>query len=543
MKTRRAWIVILHLLISLTAWHNQVRAQATGNNQKLVFCSEGFPESLAPSASFTATSIDAQSAIYETLVTYVRGETRLAPSLAEHWQVSKDGKEYVFFLQKGVKWHSNAYFQPTRAFNADDVIFTFERQWKPQHPYYHVTDSKHPYFNTVGFGALVQTITKVNNHTVKFTLKKPNVVFLSMLTLSFGNMQNQEYATAMLKRKTPEIIDTHPIGTGPFTLFKQEQGKEITFKAFKGYWRGKPKIDELVFSITPNASDRWHKIQTGACHVMPYPDVADLDAMRKHNEVTVLEQAGLNVGYLAYNTQKPPFNDVRVRLALNMAIDKQSILDQVYKEIGIRAINPIPPTMWSYNKEIQDAPFDPEGAKALLKEAGYENGFSADLWVMPVVRAYNPNPQLMGEMIKKDLGAIGVVATIKTPPWSEYTLRMSRGEHEMGLLGWTTGQGDPDAFLYNLLSCEAAQSDGPNAAKFCYEPYDALVNEAKTIFNPTLRIPLYEKAQQIFKAQAPWLPIAHSKQLVIVRNEVVNYRLSPFGRNLFYGVELKGHAN
>lgn len=543
MRTQQAWIAIFHFFVSLIVWPNPVWAQTTDAPHRLVFCSEGSPDSLAPSASFSATSIDAQSAIYETLLTYVRGETRLAPSLAEHWQVSKDGKEYVFFLQQGVKWHSNAYFHPTRTFNADDVIFTFERQWKPQHPYYHVTSSKHPYFNTVGFGSLVQTITKVNNHTVKFTLKRPNAVFLTMLTLSFGNMQSQEYATAMLKRKTPEIIDTNPIGTGPFAFVKNEQDKEITFKAFKDYWRGKPKLDALVFSITPNASERWHKIQTGACHVMPYPDPADLDAMKQHPDVTVLEQAGLNVGYLAYNTQKPPFNDVRVRQALNRAVDKQAILDQVYKGIGFRAVNPIPPTMWSYNKEIQDDAFDPESAKALLKEAGYENGFSTDLWVMPVARAYNPNPQLMGEMIKKDLGAIGVVVTIKTPDWSEYALRMSHGEHEMGLLGWTTGQGDPDAFLYNLLSCEAARSNGPNVAKFCYEPYEALVNEAKTIFNPTLRIPLYEKAQKIFKEQAPWMPIAHSKQLVIVRNEVVNYRLSPFGRNLFYGVELKGPAN
>lgn len=507
--------------------------------QKLVFCSEGSPETLAPNLSFSATSVDIYATIFDTLVTHARGETNLIPGLAEHWQISNDGKEYTFFLQRGVKWQSNAFFQPTRNLNADDVIFTIDRQWKPEHPYHHVTSANHVYFNAVGFGTLVKSMVKIDDHTLKFTLNEPNAAFLSMLTLTFTGIQSHEYAMRMLAKGTPEIIDTHPIGTGPFSFVSYEKDRKIVFKSFLEYWRGKAKIDDLEFLITPSATERWEKLQSNVCQVMPYPNPNDLVNMRGHPNVTVLEQAGLNVGYLAYNTTKAPFNDVRVRRALNMAIDKQAILDRIFQGTGVRAINPVPPTMWSHNKNVKDDVFDPVTAKRLLKEAGFPNGFATELWVMPIARAYNPNPLLTGQMIQANLAEIGVFAEIKSPEWREYSRRMALGEHQMGLLGWTTGQGDPDAFFYNLLSCEVAKANGPNVAKFCYPPYNDLILRARTIANPSLRIPLYEEAQLIFKEQAPWLTIAHSNQQVVVRNEVSNFRLSPFGRHLFYGVELK----
>lgn len=539
MKNSRLWVATVQFVVLWVATHTAIMADTPDTPQKLVFCSEGSPESLAPSVSFSATSIDVYLAIYDTLVTYVRGETNLMPSLAEHWQVSKDGKEYTFFLQRGVKWHSNELFKPTRDFNADDVIFTIERQWKTSHPFYHVTNAEHAYFKSVGLGALIKSIEKIDDYTVRFTLNEANAAFLSMLSLTITSAQSHEYSMAMLKNGTPEIIDTQPIGTGPFSFSSYEKDKNITFKAFADYWRGRAKIDELEFLISPNPNDRWQKLQRKICHVMPFPKPSDLAQIRNHPSVTVLEQLGLNVGYLAYNTTKAPFNDVRVRKALNMAINKQAILENVYQGAGVRATNLIPPTMWSHNKAVKDDVLDPMAAKRLLKEAGFPKGFSTELWAMSVARAYNPNPQLMGKMIQADLATIGVKVSIKSPDWSEYSKRMAQGEHAMGLYGWTAIYGDPDSFFYTLLSCDSAKTNGPNMAKFCHPPYDALAHRARIIADPTLRLPLYEEAQQIFKEQAPWLTIANSKQFVVVRNEVVNFRLSPFGRHLFYGVELK----
>jgi dipeptide transport system substrate-binding protein len=538
MKIQASWRVFIQVLLMGCVGLSPLFAQAKDTPHKLVFCSEGNPESLVPYSSST-TSVGVYVALNDTLISHVRGETDIIPGLAVHWQISRDGKEYTFFLRQGVKWHRNAFFEPTRDFNADDVIFSIERQRDINHPYRAVSDFNYSYFKAAGFGALLKSIKKLDNYPIKFTLNQANAAFLTMLTLPFTGMQSHDYAMAMLKRGTPEIFDANPIGVGPFSFESFEKNQRVVFKSFPDYWRGKAKIDVLEFSITPNASDRWKKLQDNMCQVMLFPNPADLAQMRKHPDTTVLEQAGLNVGFLAYNTSKPPFNDVRVRKALNMAINKAAIVERVFQGIGVAAVNLIPPTMWSYNKEVKDDVFDPVAAKQLLKEAGFPNGFTTDLWVMTVAGPTNPNPELTGQMIQTDLAAIGVKAEIKNPEWTEYANRMAHGEHAMGLYGWTTGQGDPDAFFYGLLSCEVAQSNGPNMAKFCYQPYDDLVRKARAVADPMLRIPLYEKAQQIFKEQAPWMTIAHVKQLVVIRNEVENFRLSPFGALRFYGAELK----
>ena len=184
-----------------------------------------------------------------------------------------------------------------------------------------------------------------------------------------------------------------------------------------------------MFAITPDASVRWQKLQAGECHVMPYPNPADLDAMRADPNVNLLEQEGLNVGYLAFNTEKEPFTDKRVRQALNMAIDKQAILDAVFQGSGKVAKNPIPPTIWSYNDAVEDYPYDPEAAKKLLDEAGV-CGLKTNIWAMPVQRPYNPNARRMAELIQADWAKVGVEAEIVSFEWGEYLKRSQEGEHQ-----------------------------------------------------------------------------------------------------------------
>jgi len=514
-------------------------AVAAGASAKtLVFCSEGSPENFYPGINTTGTSFDANSQIYGRIVDFERGGTKVVPGLAERWTISPDGTEYTFFLRKGVKWHSNRGYKPTRDFNADDVMFAIERQWKEDNPYFKVTSSNHSYFNDMGMPKLLKSVTKVDDHTVKIVLNRPEAPFLANLAMEYAGVQSKEYADAMLKAGTPEKVDQEPIGTGPFFLVQYQKDAVIRYKAFPEYWGGKAKIDDLVFSITPDASVRWAKLQKGECHVMPYPNPADLDAIKKDPNVQVLEQAGLNVGYLAFNTTKKPFDDVRVRKAITMAINKKAIIDGVYLGTGVAAKNPIPPSMWSYNDAVKDDVYDPEGAKKLLAQAGAE-GMSTDLWAMPVQRPYNPNAKRIAELMQADLAKIGVKAEIKTFEWGEYRKRMQNGEHQMGMLGWTGDNGDPDNFLHTLLGCDSAKSNGSNVAKFCFQPFEDLVVKAKSVSNQAERTELYTKAQAIFKEQLPWFTIAHAVQLKPVRKEVVDFKLSPFGRHNFYGVDLK----
>ncbi|MDZ7918655.1 MAG: ABC transporter substrate-binding protein [Rhodoferax sp.] len=505
----------------------------------LVYCSEGSPENFYPGVNTTGTSFDVTEQIYDNLVHFERGGTKVEPSLAESWTISKDGLEYTFKLRKGVKWQSNKNFKPSRDFNADDVLFMFERQWKENDPFFKVTSPNHAYFGDMGMPKLLKSVDKVDEYTVKITLNAPEAPFLANLAMQFAGIQSKEYAIAMLKAGTPEKIDQDPLGTGPFQVVQYQKDSIIRFKANPLYWKGKAKIDDLIFSITPDASVRWAKLQKGECHVMPYPNPADLDAIRKDANVTVLEQPGLNIGYLAYNTTKKPFDDVRVRKAINMAIDKKAIVSAVYLSTGVAAVNPIPPGQWSYNKALKDDAFNPAEAKKLLAAAGYPNGFSTDLWAMPVQRPYNPNAKRIAELMQADLAKVGVTAEIKSFEWGEYRKRMQAGEHQMGMLGWTGDNGDPDNFLNTLLGCSSAKQNGSNVAKFCYQPFEDLVQKAKVVSNPAERTKLYEKAQVIFKEQAPWFTIAHAVQLKPVRKEVVDFKLSPFGRHTFYGVDIK----
>jgi dipeptide transport system substrate-binding protein len=516
-----------------------VASAGAGHASTLIYCSEGSPEGFNPSLYTAGTTFDATSRnIFNQLVQFERGSTKIEPGIAESWTVSDDGLVYTFRLRKGVKFHTTKSFTPTRDFNADDVLYTFQRQWDPNHPDHKLSGGQYEYFNSMNMPKLLKAIEKVDDHTVRFVLNEPEAPFIANLGMQFASILSAEYAAKMRAAGTPEKIDLEPVGTGPFQLVSYEKDAVIRYKAHPGYWAGKANIDNLIFSITPDAAVAYAKLKAGECHLMPYPNPADLEAMKQDPALQVMSKEGLNVGYLAFNTEKPPFTDKRVRKALNMAINRDAIIDAIYLGAGKKAKNPIPPTIWSYNDDIKDYPYDPAAAKKLLAEAGFANGFETDLWAMPVKRPYNPNAARMAEMIQADWEKIGVKAKIVTFEWGEYLKRSKVGEHQTLLLGWTGDNGDPDNFLYVLLGCEAAK-DSANRARWCHKPFDDLLKEAKRTSDVGKRTELYRKAQEIFKEEAPWVTIAHSVVHKPMRKEVVDFRIDPFGGHIFYGVGVK----
>ncbi|WAC27205.1 ABC transporter substrate-binding protein [Ancylobacter sp. SL191] len=505
----------------------------------LVYCSEGSPENFTPALNTTGTSFDAARPVYNQLVEFERGSTKVVPALAESWTVSPDGKELTFKLRKGVKFHAGVNgFTPTRDFNADDVLFSFERQWKPENPYHKVTGGAYDYFNDMSMPDLLKSIDKVDDYTVKFTLTEPNAPMLANLAMDFGTIMSKEYADFLLKKGTPEQFDQIPVGTGPFSFVAYQKDAVIRFKAFPAYWGGPAKVDNLVYAITPDPTARYAKLKKGECHVMIAPNPADIAALKTDPVVNLISQPGLNIAYLSFNTQKPPFDKKEVRQAFNMAIDKAAIIKDVYQGAGQAAINPIPPTIWSYNTAVKDYPYDPEKAKKMLADAGVKTPLDIDLWWMPVQRPYNPNAKRIAEMMQSDLAKIGVNAKLVSYEWGEYRKRLQQGEHMTGQLGWTGDNGDPDNFFF-LLGCAAARPGGQNLAKWCNKEFDDLINKAKTISDVAERTKLYEQAQVIVKEDAPWFTIAHSVVYEPTRKEVVDYKVSPFGRHEFYGVDLK----
>ena len=507
-------------------------------SKTLVFCSEGSPEGFNPAFYTAGTTFDASSRqIFNRLAEFKRGTTEIQPALAESWEVSKDGKEYTFRLRKGVKFHTTKKFTPTRDFNADDVVFSFKRQLDKDHPYHKVGNASYEYFNGMSMPKLLKDVVKVDDYTVKFILTRPEAPMIANLAMDFASIFSAEYADKMMKAGTPEVVDFEPVGTGPFQLVAYQKDAVIRYKANPDYWAGKAPIDNLIFAITPDPSVRYQKLKKGECHVMPYPNPADLEEMATDPAVNLLKKEGLNVGYMAYNTKVAPFDNPKVRKALNMAINKQAILDAVFQGAGKVAKNPIPPTIWSYNDAVVDDPYDPEAAKKMLAEAGVKD-LKMKIWAMPVQRPYNPNARRMAELIQADYAKIGVEVEIVSYEWGEY-LKRSKDEKRDGavLLGWTGDNGDPDNFMAVLLGCDGV--GGSNRAQWCYQPFEDLIQKAKVVSDPAERTKLYQEAQVVFKEQAPWATIAHSVVFEPVRKEVVDFRIDPFGGNVFYGVDLK----
>lgn len=504
----------------------------------LVYCSEGSPEGFNPSFYTAGTTFDASSKnMFNRLVEFKLGTTETEPGLAESYDVSADGLEYTFHLRKGVKFHSSKDFTPSRDFNADDVVFTFARQWDKNHPYHDVSGGSYEYFNGMGMPDLIKDIVKVDDYTVKFVLNKPEAPFIANLAMDFASIFSAEQADYLMKKGKPEQLDINPVGTGPFQKVQYQKDSLIRYTAFDDYWKGRAQIDRLVFSITPDASVRYAKLKAGECHVMPYPNPADLEQMEADGDINLMSQEGLNVGYLAFNTQKAPFTDTKVRQALSLATNKNAIIDAVFQGAGKVAKNPIPPTMWSYNDNVKDYSYDPVKAKALLKEAGYENGFKTNIWAMPVQRPYNPNARRMAEIIQEDWKKVGVDAEIVSYEWGEYLNRSKKGEHDTVLLGWTGDNGDPDNFLYVLLGCDAV--GGSNRAQWCDEEFNNLLLDAKKTSDKAERTKLYEEAQQVFKREAPWITVAHSVVYEPIRQEVKGYKIDPLGGHYFYNVSLE----
>ncbi|NND49273.1 MAG: ABC transporter substrate-binding protein [Rhizobiales bacterium] len=525
--------------IVLAAALAMIIAGGPASAKTLIFCSEGSPEGFDPSLYTAGTTFDASSRqIFNKLVEFDRGTTNIVPGLAESWNVSEDGLEYTFNLRRGVKFHTSADFTPSRDFNADDVIFSFERQRVEDHPYFaYVSGAAWEYFNAMSMPDLVKEIVRVDDYTVRFVLNRPEAPMIANLAMDFASIQSKEYADKLTADGKPEMLNQAPIGTGPFQLVAYQKDAVIRYKAHPDYWAGKAQIDDLVFAITQDASVRYQKLKAGECHIMPYPNPADIAAMREDADVNLMEQEGLNVGYLAYNTQMAPFDNARVRKALNMAINKQAIIDAVFQGAGKIAKNPIPPTIWSYNEATTDDGYDPDAARKILAEEGVAD-LSTSVWAMPVQRPYNPNARRMAELIQADWAAVGVKADIVSFEWGEYLSRSKATDRNGAvLLGWTGDNGDPDNFLAVLLGCDAV--GGANRAQWCHQPFEDLIQKAKVVSDNAERTKLYEDAQLVFKQQAPWATIAHSVVFKPIRPEVVDFRIDPFGGHIFYGVDLK----
>lgn len=513
-----------------------INAHAAGKT--LIYCSEGSPAGFDSSQYTSGTDFDAGGlTIGDGLTMFPRGETKAAPALAESYEVSEDGLTYTFKLRKGVKWHSNDIFKPTRNFNADDVVYTFQRLAKLDIPITKAYKSDSAYYVDMALDKVIKNVEKVDDYTVKINLIKPESTLVQTLAMPFITMQSKEYSDFLIEKGQPELINLKPIGTGPFKFKRYQKDAQIRYEANKDYWNktDMPLVDNLIFSINKDPAVRMQKLLAGECHVMAYPTPSDVETLKKKDFVKVIQDQGYNVGFLAYNTEKKPFDDVRVREALDMSIDRDALIKAVYGGQAQVAPSLLPVTQWGFNKNIPVRKPDTEKAKKLLADAGYPNGFEAELWTLPVSRPYNPNGRLMGELLQDDWEKIGVKVKLKSYEWAEYRKRAGNGEHDIYMAGWNGDNGDPDNWFGNLATCGGRS----NMSRLCVPEFQKIIDEARVISDVNKRTELYEKAQQIYFDVVFTSPIATSTTSVPIRSNVKGFKINPFGLFQFNGVSLE----
>lgn len=522
-----------HLLTLLALMSGLAPLAQAGRS--LVFCAETAPEGFDPALWDSASTYNVTRQIFQGLVAFKRGGTDIIPALASKWELSADGLSYTFHLRKGVRFQTTDYFKPKNTFSADDVVFTVQRWIDPAQPFNQAFKTQLLGPANSGLAQSIQRVEKVDPYTVRLVLKQRNAAFLSFLAMGFAGMQSAEYASQLLQQHRAADINRFPIGTGPYQFKSYAKDSAVRFAANPSYWGRPQQTGNLIFAIVTDPQVRIQKLKNNECQIAAAVREDDLDGLQSDPAIKLVSTGAMNISYLAFNLQRPQLAKREVREALDIAIDRNALFKALFPKGGaIQAINPYPPTVWSWNPRTRNE-YNPARARQLLARAGYPDGFTINLWALPVQRPTNPNGKLMAQMIQQDWARIGVKTTIQSYEWGEYLRRAAQGEHDVYMSGVTSDSGDPDDFLSTSLSCAVSKG----GQRFCNAQFDELLSKARQASDKKERTVYYLKAQEIFKRERPWITMAHSRIYIPLRKEVEGFVMNPNGSFGFEDVRLR----
>ena len=500
-----------------------------------VYCVSGQVNTFNPQKAGSGLIVDTLAAqIYDRLLDVDPYTYRLVPEIAESWEVLDNGATYRFHLRSGVPFQKTSWFQPTRALNADDVVFTFERIFNRNHPWHNVNGPNFPYFDSLQFADSVESVRKLDGHTVEFRLKRPDASFLWHLATHYASVMSAEYAANLTKIGKQELMDRQPVGTGPYQLNEYRAGQYIRLQRHPGFWRGEPLMPQVVVDLGSGGTGRLSKLLTGECDVLAWPAASQLTILRDDPRLRLTLRPGMNIAYLAFNTDKPPMNNPAVRHALALAINNQRLMQSIYYGTAETAASILPRASWAYDNEAKITEYNPAKAREQLKALGLEN-LTLHLWVPTTSQAWNPSPLKTAELIQADMAQVGVKVIIVPVEGRFQEARLMDMNHDLTLTGWATDSNDPDSFFRPLLSCAAIGSQ-TNFAHWCNREFDTVLQKALASQQLASRIDAYDEAQQILAKELPVLPLASSLRLQAYRYDIKGLVLSPFGNASFAGV-------
>jgi peptide/nickel transport system substrate-binding protein len=470
------------------------------------------PKSLDPHAVTAVNDFRILVNLYEGLVRYRDGTLEVEPALAESWTISDDGTTYSFELRDGVSFHDGS------PLTAEAVKFNFERMLDEGHPY-HDTGP----FPLSFFFSAIDNVSAEDADTVVFKLKEPYAPFLSNLAYPTGLIVSPE----AVKQHGKEF-GRHPSGTGPFRFAEWESNAKVVVVRNEGYWDGAPALEAVVFRPITDGNTRVAEMLSGGIDLMVEVPPDSVATFADDAAYQVQEQAGPHVWFLILNAKEGPLADKKMRQAVNYAIDKKALVENVLQGTAEVAAGPTPPAFaWAHNDALDPYPYDPEKAKALIAEAGHEGAELTFYVTEGGSGMLDPVP--MGTAIQADLAKVGLKVEIETYEWNTFLGKVNpglEGKADMAEMAWMTN--DPDTLPYLALRSEAfPENGGFNSGYYSNPEVDRLLEEARRSTDQDERAELYKQMQTIVHEDAPWAFIANWKQNAVTSSAVGGFELQP----------------
>lgn len=507
--------VVCSRVLALALGFSLLSCSTKPDPDTLVMLIESSPTNLDPRVGIDAQSERIDNLIFDDLLS--RGDDlNVAPGLAERWDVP-DPLTYVFHLHTGVKFHDG------RPLTSRDVKWTFDSLLQGK-----IRSTKAAVYK------YVDHIDAPDEATVTFHMKEPDATLL--WNLSDGAMGIVPYGSG-------DEMTLHPIGSGPFKFVSAETDREVILERNDGYWGGAPKLARVRFAVVPDETTQALELRKGSGDIAINSLTPDtVFTLERNSNIEVEHGGGTRLAYLGFNLRDPVLKDVRVRQAIAYALDRQPMIEYLWRGLAQPARSVLPAQSWAYNGGVPDYGHDPEKARQILDAAGYAavNGVRFHITMKTSTDA---NTRLMVAVMQQQLRDVGIALDIRSFEFATFFSDVQHGAFQMYGLRWIGGNEDPDIFEYAFHSSKFPPN-GANRNYYSNPRVDALIDKARREVDPTARKPLYAEVQEILATDLPYINLWYLDNVLVHTKRVHNLRLNPAGNfDFLRTAELAGLSN